>query len=615
MLDRGTIHVESSLKNQVPGVRYKLYIDAHSGGSKVDVLRYHVTTRNFFAFLTRKPLVGFTFYQAIVDLHERLKEYLSPDIDSAVALQSYLVLIGLVNVSNEPRAAAGLLAWSEDVRWNNGWREAYVFLEFPTPTLSVYIVKVVLPALCSNWKSGESYFETVHSLDRVLCSRRHADFFISFVHSVGMYEELTQLQESADISLPTTAHLDRAHLELQARIHEVEDHLSTFYFDDAHFSHEDMSPTLRAASVRFRNFLKKFYEKEYQTWPIRRSQPGLWLDRTIVGRLQEDFNALYEYSVDRNVTWNGDDESEDRKNKALLKSMNALNFGLDEEDLRMLAVLRNADCRLNASHIPHPYPLLPASMPVPPPAKKSVFGGKKRDKVRESRIALAYSEASNASGLRRQHAKNRLVDAFVHFERADEPGDFDPREARRERWIIIYCVLQTLAGVSVDVPNLSFNGDVSYFLNTRLQGLPPWSPTDKIFMDASREQSYCWGTADSHFEPYASQHGSSSYADSEASSQSRPLSPESPPDTYTFFDSKRATLSSEPETQDLYRIEDLIPVAETGLTSDRSLPPEYPYMSSKFASVAGIDQYTTKTLPIRPNQGSKRDPEVRRPKR
>ena len=154
MLDRGTIHVECCKKNPAPGVRYKLYIDAHSGGSKVDVLRYHVTTRNFFAFLTRKPLVGFTFYQAIVDLHERLKEYLSPEVDSAVALQSYLVLIGLVNVSNEPRAAAGLLAWSEDVRWNNGWREAYVFCEFPTPSLSVYIVEVVFPALCSNPKSG-----------------------------------------------------------------------------------------------------------------------------------------------------------------------------------------------------------------------------------------------------------------------------------------------------------------------------------------------------------------------------------------------------------------------------------------------------------------------------
>ncbi|KAF6219086.1 hypothetical protein HO133_004911 [Letharia lupina] len=276
MLDRGTVQTEGSKENHTPGVQYKLYMDAHSGGSKVDVMRYHVTTRYFLAFLIRKPLVGITLYQVLVDLYERLKECLSPSIDCAVALQSYLNMVRLVNVPNEPRAAAGLLPWSEDVRWNNGCREA-----------------------------------------------------------VGMYEELSHLQESADISLPTTAHLDRAHLELQARIHEAEDHLSTFYFNDAHFSQEDMSPTVRAASVRFRKILRQFYEKEYHTWPIRRGRPGLWLDRILVGRLQEDFNALYEYNVDRKVEWNGDDESDDRKDRALLNSVNALNFGLDGEDVRM----------------------------------------------------------------------------------------------------------------------------------------------------------------------------------------------------------------------------------------------------------------------------------------
>ena len=124
MLDNGTVHAQGSEKSETPGIQHKLYMDAQSGGSKVDVLRYHVTTRNFLAFLIRKPLVGFTFYQALVDLNERLEKYFSPEIDCTVALQSYLVMTGLVNVSNEPRAAAGLLAWSEDVRWNNGWREA-----------------------------------------------------------------------------------------------------------------------------------------------------------------------------------------------------------------------------------------------------------------------------------------------------------------------------------------------------------------------------------------------------------------------------------------------------------------------------------------------------------
>lgn len=199
-----------------------------------------------------------------------------------------------------------------------------------------------------------------------------------------------------------------------------------------------MSPTVRAASIRFRNFLRHLYESEFQTWPIRKGQPGLWLDRIIVNRLQEDFNALYEYNVNREVEWNGDDESEDRKNRALLKSVNALKFGLDGEDVRMLGVLRNLDCRLNASHIPHPYHLLPLSVPGPPPAKKSVFGGKKKYKARDSRTAHAYVESSNASRLSREHAENDLVEAFVRFEKADQPGDVNPREARREKWITIF---------------------------------------------------------------------------------------------------------------------------------------------------------------------------------
>ncbi len=588
------VPAEGSKKNQDRGVQYKLYIDSRSGGSKFDVLRYHVTTRNFFAFLLRRPLVGFTFYQALVDLHKRLEEYLSPNLDCAVALQSYLVMMGLVNVSNEPRAAAGLLAWSEDVRWNDGWREAYVYL----------------PCCYLSFTLQSSPSRIAH---QARVPTRVADLS-SFVHSVGMYDDLNDLQECADVSLATTAHLDRAHLELQARIHEAEDRLTVFYFDDAHFAQEDMSPTVRAASVRFRKFLRQYYEKEYQTWPIRRGQPGLWLNRIIVGRLQEDFNALYEYNVDRNMEWNGDGESEERKDRALLKPVNALNIGLDGEDLRMLSVLRNSDCRLNSSPIPHPYPLLPPSVPGSASSKKSVFGSKKKDKAREARIAHAYAEASNASQLIRERANNDLLKAYIRFEKADQSGDIDPREARRERWIIIYCVLQTLSGISVDVPNMSFDGDVSYFLNARLTGLPPWCPTDRIFQDPCREQSHCWTTARTwskdHFERWATGSRSDSYTESNGTSQRRPLSPESQPEFHNFFGSDRDTMVGEVGANELYHKDDFSPVTETTLGTD----PSHCVVPAKFAAVAGIDRYSTKPLPIRPYHGGKRDPEVRRPK-
>ena len=123
MLLYGTVRSGASTR----GVSYKIYMGPPATASgKIDILRHHITTRNFFAFLLGKSLVGFTFYQALVDLHERLEEYLAPLMDCEAELQAFLVSTGLVNVSNEPRAAAGLLAWSEDVRWNEGWREAYV---------------------------------------------------------------------------------------------------------------------------------------------------------------------------------------------------------------------------------------------------------------------------------------------------------------------------------------------------------------------------------------------------------------------------------------------------------------------------------------------------------
>ena len=447
-----------------------------------------------------------------------------------------------------------------------------------------------------------------------------------FVHSVGMYEQLIHLQEIQDISLPTKAHLERVHLELQIRIHEVEESLSKFYFDDAHFAQEDLPPAIRAASDRFRKFLRQFYEKDYQNWPIKSGKPGLWLDRSIVNRLQTDFSALYEYIVDRNVMWD-DDKDDDRKRPNLLKSANSFNFGLDAEDFRMLlGVFQNFDCRLNTSNIPHPYPLLPPSVPAPPVMKKSVFRGKKTDKVRESRVIHAYAEASNASRIGIEYATNSLVKAFVQFEKSDYPGDVDPREARREHWIIIYCVLQTLAGISVDVPHLSFKDDVTYFLNVRLSGLPPWDPTGKVFEDVGREQSHCWTTAESwsegHYErwtspkipPYIETDGHESY-------NSRPLSPEmqihplSPisQSSFTFFDSNRHTPMGEQDANESNHYSWGDSTTDAGTSPDYSLPPKYLPFPAKFAATAGISRHDA--LPIRSGRALDRDSQSQRTRR
>ena len=75
-------------------------------------------------------------------------------------------------------------------------------------------------------------------------------------------------------------------------------------------------------------------------------------------------------------------------------------------------------------------------------------------------------------------------------------GDADLRDARQGRWILLHGILQILARISADTPNIFFKNDFSYFLNPRLRGMPPWrTETDDELEEASPKASYCWKVA------------------------------------------------------------------------------------------------------------------------
>ncbi len=76
-------------------ISYELYFPAPINQSKVDSLRYHTTTRNVFALLYQRSLVGLNLLQALTDLHDRLQTYLPPETDSAeLVMYAYLGLLG-----------------------------------------------------------------------------------------------------------------------------------------------------------------------------------------------------------------------------------------------------------------------------------------------------------------------------------------------------------------------------------------------------------------------------------------------------------------------------------------------------------------------------------------
>ena len=424
-------------------IRYEIHFSAPDGASRIEILRHHITTRNLFALLLNKPLVGLTFYQALVDLHERLLMLMPREINCSKMMKEYLVRNNLHNVCNDPTSAAGLLAYSEDdeVQWPEGWREG-------------------------------------------------------FVHCSGMYSKLRELPEIRDISQVSRGLLERSHLEIQARIQAVQDRLSSFKFDDMWPPHTSHSPAARASFEQFRRFLLQFYEKAYKTWPPRGGQnrDGNWLTRTVVCHLQKDFGALYDYYVDRDVVW-AETKAPGERYRVMVRKKNGAVTKISDDGVDLAKRFVHFDHQNKWPHIPHPYPLLPESILQADTKKaqniQSLFSSKA--KTMERQMIRAYSMASNAPLVSPDVANNNLVEAFQRFEKTDHLGEMDPRDARKGRWVLLFGILQVLSHVSADTPGLWFKDNVPYFLMPRLQGTPPWEIGSRnVFEEATPAVSHCW---------------------------------------------------------------------------------------------------------------------------
>ena len=419
-------------------IGHEIHFPAPPEASRVDILRHHITTRNLLALLMNKPFVGLTYYQALVDLQERCED-LMPGSNSAQLIIRALIGNRLHNVSNDPAAAAGLLAWSEDNFWQEGWREGYV-------------------------------------------------------HCSGMYSRLRAMPEFRDISHLSRTLLERSNLELRVRIQETEDRLASFQFSDMWPALRDQQVSVPASFNSFRRFLIHHYEKLYKTWPPRPVQDlDSWLTRDLVAQLQKDFGALYSFYVDPDVIWDETDKHMIRKTDGT--PMRALNTN----ELCLEKVLLTFDVKHRYHHIPNPHPLLPQSVPVSEAAKQShskpLFSSKA--KALEKRVLAASGEASNALLLGPDITNNSLVESFIKFDRSDRLAEDDPRTVRKTRWVLLYGILQALSNIAIDTPHLWFKDNVNYYLNPRMKGMPPWKTGGNMLEDATRAEVYQWLTSKS----------------------------------------------------------------------------------------------------------------------
>ncbi|KAF2691636.1 hypothetical protein K458DRAFT_381481 [Lentithecium fluviatile CBS 122367] len=418
---------------------------------------HHVAVRNFLAMLHNKPIVGADMFAMLTTLQSELQVMYDLDDDdhtrvssrerSVQMITNYLIRHKLDDVRISIKVALSLLAWAEqdNVKWRQGYLEC-------------------------------------------------------FVHLAGILNShIEELPEFQRLSIVTRRNLGIAAKSLELKIMDAEEFLANFDFGVIWEDSAKMANSAIYQSYQvFRQFLINHYTRIYGNWPPERGKS--WLNRKIVLDLQEDFGALYDYLVDREVVW---DPREERPGKKWeMMNRRTSDFKADLPGLPLTDMLVTFDSAHGFLHIPHAYPLLPREVPqAKAPQKKSLFGGLKKSKADSNKdatkthlqLSIIYSDATNMGKLESSFKGSTLIDQFEKFELGADLKNTSAREARLGRWILLYGVLQVLSKLSVDVQSLKFTDGVRYFLCTDLKRCPEWVTNGQIEqLEAIQQRSFCW---------------------------------------------------------------------------------------------------------------------------
>lgn len=221
---------------------YELYIPAPTSLSRDQAYEYHLTTRNFFAYATSRPVVGEKLGVALADLLARIKEW-QPQTTVA-DFMSYCKKQGYEDMAQNADYAIACLTLADQAKLNDLWVE-------------------------------------------------------SFVHCVGMHNQLSASPEFDGLSETTKTLITCASSKLDTHMTRAVRALGSFLEDDLGVERLGLSKAARNHLDRFRSRLHSYYVSKLGYFPPDQDKPWnkrLWTDMCYA------FQSLYEYLVDSEST-------------------------------------------------------------------------------------------------------------------------------------------------------------------------------------------------------------------------------------------------------------------------------------------------------------------------
>jgi hypothetical protein len=198
----------------------ELYIPAPGEVSRTDAFDWHITTRNFFAFVLGKPLVGCHLGKTLVQLQERIRIVRPGNLENHQDLVSYLNQQGYMDFVECADYALAMLYYAEHYKLRDIWIDAFAHCVGMNESLALCAELEV----CSSTQFRESLLTSPQSVSRL-----------------------------------TKALITRAYLEMDIYLGKVMLAVNNFLEDDMSPALVGLSDGGRAELDRFRSFLHSFY--------------------------------------------------------------------------------------------------------------------------------------------------------------------------------------------------------------------------------------------------------------------------------------------------------------------------------------------------------------------
>jgi len=306
-----------------------------------------------------------------------------------------------------------------------------------------------------------------------------------FVHAVGKYEEISGLRSHkygliADV---TRKRLERAHLDLSARLQNIQTRLGDFEFPSLFAGAANSTSSMESKVIRFKDWRSSYmsmrrhvislYKYKYGAWPPKaKSKKNDFeesgLNRLLLRNLYQDFSDLYDILVDRTalttrtvdgISLRGSNDPEDPRVRTLRRVM-------DEYDRSSPPVLP-------------PIPFDIARLPSLSGTRRGFDALDPKKQKKKNSMKLSDDEINNAlmQSYNRENVKSSpFIEAFMAFERRSAHGKSieEIQDLRDGQWLFMYAVLQSLPLVVVDAPGVKWTKGVEYFLCEVPKGSAPW---------------------------------------------------------------------------------------------------------------------------------------------